>query len=215
MRDDAVLELYIGIVDFLEEVLGQNYEIVLQDLREPMHIVDIRNAFDKNRVPGGAVSSFARLVMSEPDKYDGIKFVTNYKGTNAGDKYLSTSTQIIRGENDQIIGLLCVNTQLEPLLRMQALLDGFIRHKTRINIGDDSYSGDVLVDVSKIVSDGMCHLSGDPAALSPEAKKTLVGNLSDRGIFLVRGAVSEVARRLDVSEQTVYRYMKESQTGGA
>ena len=164
-------------------------------------------------VRGADVSNFARLVMSDPDKYDGIKFVTNYKGTNSSEyNSLSTSTMFIRGAGDKIIGMLCINSRLEFLMRIQSMLDTIIKHRTRINIGNDTFRGDILVDVSKIVSDGMSHLSGDPAQLTPEAKKALVGNLSDRGIFLVRGAVSEVAKRLDVSEQTVYRYMKESQT---
>ena len=32
-----------------------------------------------------------------------------------------------------------------------------------------------------------------------------------RGIFALKGAVSLVAKKLDVSEQTVYRYLRESQ----
>lgn len=212
MPDQEILELYRDLMDFLEEVMGPECEIVLQDLRPPMQIVDIRNAMDKSRVPGGEVSDFAKLVMSEPEKYKGIKFVTNYKGRNTGSyTEISTSTQIIRGAKDKIIGMLCINSSLEPFVQLQNALDVYIRRKTRINIGDDSFSGDVLVDVSKIVDDGMSHLLGDPADMSPEAKKALVGNLSDRGIFLVRGAVAEVAKRLDVSEQTVYRYMKENQ----
>ena len=212
MRDDEILALHRELMDFLEEVMGPECEIVLQDLREPMQIVDIRNAIDPSRLPGGAVSDFARLVMSDPDKYNGIKFVTNYKGRNTGEYTgLSTSTYIIRNQLEKIIGMLCINSSLEPFIRLQSALETYIRRKTRINIGDDAYNGDVLVDVSKIVDDGMSHLTGIPAELTPEAKKQLVGNLSDRGIFLVRGAVSEVARRLDVSEQTVYRYMKENQ----
>ena len=212
MQDAEIFDIYLNLVDFLEELMGPYCEIVLQDLREPMQIVDIRNAFDPARVPGGEVSDFARLVMAEPDKYNGINFVTNYKGRNiSAPSGISTSTHIIRGAGDRIIGMLCVNSDLRVSLEMQALLDMFIRRKTRINIGDGSYQGDVLVDVSKIVDDGMCHLTEDPASLPPEGKKQLVGSLSDRGIFLVRGAVTEVARRLDVSEQTVYRYMKENQ----
>ena len=212
MNDREILELYQDLMDFLEEVMGPECEIVLQDLRGPMQIVDIRNAMDKSRVPGGDVSDFAKLVMSEPEKYKGIKFVTNYKGRNTGDYAgISTSTYIIRGQRERIIGMLCINSSLEPFVQLQSALETYLRRKTRINIGDDSFSGDVLVDVGKIVDDGMSHVSGNPADMNPEAKKALVGNLSDRGIFLVRGAVSEVAKRLDVSEQTVYRYMKENQ----
>ena len=113
MVDQEILELYRDLMDFLEEVMGPECEIVLQDLRSPMQIVDIRNAMDKSRVPGGEVSDFAKLVMSEPEKYKGIKFVTNYKGRNTGSyTEISTSTYIIRGAKDKIIGMLCINSSL-------------------------------------------------------------------------------------------------------
>lgn len=212
MRDNEIFDIYLDLLDFLEEILGPENEIVLQDLREPMQIIDIRNAFDMKRRPGGEVSDFAKLVMREPEKYRGINFVTNYKGKNSGEySKISTSTHIIRNSKSKIIGMLCINSSLEEFIHLQNALDTYLKRKTRINIGDDAYDGDILVDVSKIVDDGLGHLIADPALLSPEAKKLLVGNLSDRGIFLVRGAVTEVARRLDVSEQTIYRYMKENQ----
>ena len=212
LKDNEILDIYRNFMDFLEEILGPDCEIVLQDLRDPMQIIYIRNAFDTTRAAGGEVSDFAKLVMRDSEKYNGINFVTNYKGTNTSEyNNISTSTHIIRNNKDKIIGMLCINMCLKQHIELQAVLDAFIKRKTRINIGNDSYSGQVLVDVSKIVDDGMCHLSSDPANLTPEAKKQLVGNLGDRGIFLVRGAVSEVSRRLDVSEQTVYRYMKENQ----
>ena len=42
-----------------------------------------------------------------------------------------------------------------------------------------------------------------------EEKKQVVATLQGKGAFLLKGAVGEVAQALDVSEQTVYRYLKE------
>ena len=137
MNDREILELFHELMDFLEEVMGPECEIVLQDLRAPMQILDIRNAMDKSRVPGGDVSDFAKLVMSEPEKYKGIKFVTNYKGRNTGDYAgISTSTYIIRGQRDKIIGMLCINSGLDAAQQLLGALENYIRRKTRINIGD-------------------------------------------------------------------------------
>ena len=60
MLDQEILELYRDLMDFLEEVMGPECEIVLQDLRSPMQIVDIRNAMDKSRVPGGRCVRFCK-----------------------------------------------------------------------------------------------------------------------------------------------------------
>lgn len=212
MTDKAIFEIYMRMMDYLEEVMGSETEIVLQDLRGTMHIVDIRNAIDKSRVVGGDVSDFAKLVMREPEKYKGVSFVTNYKGTNYNSSpEVSSRTQLILGNREEIIGMLCINTPMRPYIAMQSFLDDFIRNRTRVNIGDGIAPDGIIVDVAKIVDDGMSHINTNPADMSLEAKKALVGNLGERGIFLVRGAVGEVAGRLDVSEQTIYRYIKENQ----
>jgi predicted transcriptional regulator YheO len=41
-----------------------------------------------------------------------------------------------------------------------------------------------------------------------EEKKNIVCKLNAQGVFLLKGTVAEVASRLDVSEQTIYRYLK-------
>ncbi|NLL37911.1 MAG: hypothetical protein GX256_10405 [Fretibacterium sp.] len=48
----------------------------------------------------------------------------------------------------------------------------------------------------------------EPKRLTAREKRELVETLNDRGVFLLKGVVTEVARRLAVSEQTIYRYIK-------
>ena len=43
----------------------------------------------------------------------------------------------------------------------------------------------------------------------PEEKRQVVANLNQKGAFFLKGAVGLVARRLGVSEQTIYRYLRE------
>ena len=51
---------------------------------------------------------------------------------------------------------------------------------------------------------------GRPAPLMARAQKVrVVHDLERRGIFLIKGAVDEVARLLGVSRYTVYNYRKE------
>ena len=44
--------------------------------------------------------------------------------------------------------------------------------------------------------------------MTTEEKKEIVEELNAKGVFLLKGTVAEVAQRLDVSEQTIYRYLK-------
>ena len=48
----------------------------------------------------------------------------------------------------------------------------------------------------------------EPGRMTVEEKRGVVEELDRKGNFLLRGAVGAVARRLEVSEQTVYRYLR-------
>lgn len=47
-----------------------------------------------------------------------------------------------------------------------------------------------------------------PARMSMQEKVAVVHKLNEGGVLLMKGAVSEIARQLKVSEPTVYRYIK-------
>jgi len=49
----------------------------------------------------------------------------------------------------------------------------------------------------------------EPLRMTMEEKKQVVKNLESKGVFMLKGVVNEVAKSLKVSEQTVYRYLKE------
>ena len=62
--------------------------------------------------------------------------------------------------------------------------------------------------VYAVLDEVLASCGSEPKRLMAREKKELVEELNDRGVFLLKGAVTEVARRLAVSEQTVYRYLK-------
>lgn len=105
---------FLPMVDFLEQVLGKNSEIVLHDFSDPDHaIVDIRNGIVSGRKVGGPATDLALKIMHDA-RYRDLPFITGYEGRGAGGKTLESATYFIR-ENDEIVGMLCVNTDLsEP-----------------------------------------------------------------------------------------------------
>ena len=48
-----------------------------------------------------------------------------------------------------------------------------------------------------------------PSRMLMEEKKEVVKAFKESGIFLIKGAVTEVAAQLEVSKQTIYRYLNE------
>lgn len=111
---------FLPMVDFLEQILGKNSEIVLHDFSDPDHaIVDIRNGIVSGRKVGGPATDLALKIMHDP-KYRDLPFITGYEGRGAGGKTLESATYFIR-ENNEIVGMLCVNTDLSTVRSINAM----------------------------------------------------------------------------------------------
>ncbi len=111
---------FLPMVDFLEQILGKNSEIVLHDFSDPDHaIVDIRNGIVSGRKVGGPATDLALKIMHDA-KYRDLPFITGYEGRGAGGKTLESATYFIR-ENDEIVGMLCVNTDLSTVRSINAM----------------------------------------------------------------------------------------------
>ena len=111
---------FLPMVDFLEQILGKNSEIVLHDFSDPDHaIVDIRNGIVSGRKVGGPATDLALKIMHDP-KYRDLPFITGYEGRGAGGKTLESATYFIR-EDNEIVGMLCVNTDLSTVRSINAM----------------------------------------------------------------------------------------------
>ncbi len=111
---------FLPMVDFLEQVLGKNSEIVLHDFSDPDHaIVDIRNGIVSGRKVGGPATDLALKIMHD-GKYRDLPFITGYEGRGAGGKTLESATYFIR-EDGEIVGMLCVNTDLSAVRNISAM----------------------------------------------------------------------------------------------
>ena len=59
--------------------------------------------------------------------------------------------------------------------------------------------------VSSILAERFAGIS--PARLKQEERMTVIHTLQEKGVFLIKGAVPEVAQALSCSEATIYRYL--------
>lgn len=69
------------------------------------------------------------------------------------------------------------------------------------------------MNVDELALDGVARIVAaqgqDPQRMTPDEKIAAVRELERAGMFLLKGAVTQVAEALYVSEPTVYRYVKQ------
>ena len=109
---------FLPMVDFLEQILGKNSEIVPHDFSIPTTPSSIfaTALSGRGRRPiyrSGAQDHARPRVATYP-------FITGYEGRGAGGKTLESATFFIR-EDDEIVGMLCVNTDLSTVRSINAM----------------------------------------------------------------------------------------------
>ena len=175
---------FLPMVDFLEQILGKNSEIVLHDFSDPDHaIVDIRNGIVSGRQVGGPATDLALKIMHDA-KYRDLPFITGYEGRGAGGKTLESATYFIR-EGDEIVGMLCVNTDLSTVR-----------------------------SIDRSIAELLSARGLDVASLGQSDRVDVIRHLNGNGVFMLKGAVACAASALGISEPSVYRYLQKVRKEG-
>ena len=209
MKSTEKLRQLVSLVDFMADILGPNSEVVLHDTSDhAKSLLAIRNSSLSEREAGTGMSELALKILNE-GKHTGKPFITNYlsKSFNSS-KFIKASTYFIRDDEGEIIGMLGINTDLSALSEVHGLLGQMLD----VREIDETVSTDDPITIRETVFAFIDQVIGaygtDPVRMTTEEKKEVVEALNDRGVFLLKGVISEIAARLDVSEQTIYRYLK-------
>jgi predicted transcriptional regulator YheO len=213
MERDPELLRYFPIADYIAAINGKTCEVLIHDVSDLSHsICYIVNGHITGRKVGGSITAYA-LDLLQKKEYLSKESVTNYTGTTkSGNKILRSSTYFIKRNNDEVIGLLCVNIDITNLLRMQESIDDLLMIK-QSNGGEKSaekFDGAVDDIVKEIIDNVTLEHGLSIIDSSIAEKKELISNLEARGVFKFKGAVNSVAHVLGVSSQTIYRYLQQS-----
>lgn len=197
---------------FISEILGNNCEVVIQDITTPNNsIIFIKNGHLTGR---GVGSPLTDLVLNtiQNETYRDKDFAANYKAVG-NFKTFKSSSYFIKNDDGKIIGVLCVNIDIEPYNKVKSLMDklSFISD-VDVNKSDTIKTQEQFYDnvddlLYTIINETISEMSILPERMSADEKMCIVKNLYDKGAFNLKGAVVEVARALQVSEPTIYRYL--------
>lgn len=223
---------YSELVKFLGKALGENTEVVLQDVDEKVGIVAIANGHVSGRKVGGEPSTFIMEMVENKQYHESHRI--NFSSIAHNSKVLRSSTYFIRDNQNNLIGMLCINTDISDFLEVSekikdlAGLNRFneaekakIREEKELpSLVMPSMTQDeiYLISVKDAVEDHLQSIQQEMeidiplSRLNAQEKQQIVLKLQDKGVFNLKGAVTEVADCMGVSEPTIYRYLSKSNT---
>ncbi len=210
MNYNKNLEEYVSIVDFIADISGPRYEVVLHDVSRPdASVIHIRNNHISGRCKGSPMTDLALEILMNQE-YKVKNFITNYKGRGADNKIFISSTYFIKN-GDELIGMICINNDIQDVTNLQTAFDNLMERfnysgsngQTREEVIEPHVVSTVKSIISKEISDSKI----EPLRMSLEERISFVKSLEDKGVFLLKGAVQEIAAYLKTSETTIYRYL--------
>ena len=126
-----ILESYIPLMKFFAQQLPDT-EIVLHDVSNlDQSIIAIENAHISGRTVGGSSTDLVLRILQE-QSYRHQEFTPAYTSASATGRFLSSGTFFIK-EGDELVGLLCTNTDLTHLQALKKATDDLVasRHIER------------------------------------------------------------------------------------
>ncbi len=196
-------------------------EVVLHDLSLPQHsVIYVANGTVTGRKVGQTFHHLIEKAVFAGNPEDGV--VDNYTFQKDG-RQIRSSSLLIRNEQKELIGALCINidtTQASALLSLaQGLLTGRradTNLKSKALHGSSEQSCPVAVEKSNEESvrqfvnnmvDSMIHELELEGKHTKEDRLELIRFMDERGVFLVKGSMEYVAGKLGLSKVTLYGYL--------
>lgn len=202
------IESYIPVVEFLGEVLGEKYEILLQDFSRPKEsIIYIANPGISGKKVGDSFSNiFESLGLGE---YEGDRNCNKIKTLPDG-KRVKVNVQFLRDENGRVAGCLCIMKDITGRDEAMQLLLNLAGDSEVQLVMKQERRHDEEENVLSIAEDVIDHILQEYQGrkLSREDKIQIIRFMNEKGIFLIKGTVDMVAERLGTAKVTIYSYLE-------
>lgn len=206
--EQQILNSYCSIINGLAEYLGPGYEIVLHSLDNFEHsVINIVHGEHTGREIGAPITNKA-LDMLEKFNSTGSSSETYYS-TNSKGEPLKSTTIAIKGENNRIIGLLCMNYYMNT--SFCDFINNFIPAQVP-KVENIPVTETFASNVDDMILSTLEHVRqqvySDPEISASNKNKAIINLLYDKGIFQIKDSVPKVADLLNISKNTVYLHLR-------
>ncbi|MEA4846006.1 MAG: PAS domain-containing protein [Clostridiaceae bacterium] len=203
-----IMNSYLNIMDFLTQAYGKNCEIVLHSVEDnKTSIIAIKNGEISGRKVGDELSLVGIKVK---EIYENEGYSVNMQEKSYAGKDIKSSSYYIKDSTGVLIGILCINFDLTAAQNAKKFLDE-LTGITKISASNKTkFASDSIKDFTIKVIEEVIKDADIPAdRLTAEEKIKILRVLKEKEVFRTKGATRVVAKHLNSSETSIYRYLKE------
>lgn len=204
--DLGILKSTGNIVDGIAAMYGEHTEVVLHslDCNNPS-IVKIANGHVTGRSIGAPITDLALFKLKK-----GQDISDSYVTKTSSGKTLRSVTVVIRNSVDIPIGLLCINTDMDAPLQsvLRIMLSDKLMGSEPVN-SPENFARNIDESLQTTLDKISAEVKGNAHIPPSKKNREIVTQLYDLGVFELKDSIQIVAKRLDTSVHTIYRYQRE------
>lgn len=209
-------EYYSIIINFLEKTLGNVAEITLYSFENKKEGELISKSSNCDFELGSSAPKTLGKILEKYEKNEdpNLNFVTNFPDKGNDSQLFRVSVFFIRNDKKRLRGTFNIRIDISNMIVAANLLNELLKSITggeERNIAKESDEVNELGTIEEyakyVINQYFSSLRKPVDAMGTSEKIEVVKNLNQKGIFHVRGSVSELANRFNTSEKTIYRYL--------
>jgi predicted transcriptional regulator YheO len=219
LKMHPLLAAFCPVVDCVADLFGPDCEVVLHDITLPERsIVRIRNGHVTGRKVGDSLTDLGLMVMRDPEK--GLETIGNYNPRTRSGHLLKSNAVAIKDARGALIGFLCINLDVSSMQGLRDVLQGvgddlgkfFLVPETSRAAAprEEHFEKDLMPRLWEIIDKTIKGTAKSPDSLSSGDRQEIIGDMDDKGLFLMKNSVHRVADSLGISVPSVYRYLEKA-----
>lgn len=202
------LKIFTPLCDSIGKLFYPNVEVAMHDLKEEK-LVHIVNPFSKREIGDKMINDVKDLQTLKDD------IVGPYNKVNIDGTKLKTVSTILRNENNEPIGIICINFKVEVFDKMYESLKMLLNIENKEENTQNPqalFSQDWRSHTNNLINEYLQSHDLKLQNLKTKEKKELIMYLNDEGVFKIRNVVNHLCEVLEVSRATIYKWLKEKKT---
>lgn len=209
-KENFCLENIKSIAGGIHQMLGQNSEVIIHDLKQPeSSVIFIAGELTERDLGAPVTDLVLRTIKNESDPDD----IINYQTKTKDGRIFKSSTFFIKNEQQEVEFCLCINYDISDLLMSKRTISNFIgtennNHQERQE-EDENFAKNVDEILVNLIEDARAQVDKPVKYMEKNDKLEIIKFLDQRGAFTITKSVESVADELNVSKYTIYNYLKE------
>ncbi|MCL1837539.1 MAG: PAS domain-containing protein [Treponema sp.] len=201
-----ILDSHKTTMEGLAAYFGEAFEFVLHDVTDYDHsVIKIINGSHSGRKEGAPMTDLALSLLEQIQSDEVARPSVCYTSKSKYGRPVRSTTIVIYGEKQRVIGLLCINLYLDSPL--SSLLQNFSLVPQSDYI-TENFSSDSVELIARALEKVKNDVASDDSVPGHLKNKEIVTILYHQGIFRLKDAVLAISADLGISKNTVYLHIR-------